>query len=99
MSQITLSGELTIYQVASIKQTLLQGLQQGNFGQQPLELNMAEVSEVDGAGLQLLLALARSALEFGASVRLLQVPPPVAAMLAECGVAGRFTIVTEEAAQ
>ncbi|RYY03679.1 MAG: STAS domain-containing protein [Gammaproteobacteria bacterium] len=51
---LSLEGELTIYTVAQAKQSLLEGHE--NFSPS-VSLNLANVSEIDTAGLQLLLFL------------------------------------------
>ena len=55
--QCTLTGDLTIGAAAEAKQQLLHALA----GEGPLELDTREVTEVDAAGLQVLLAALRSA--------------------------------------
>ncbi|WP_346210308.1 STAS domain-containing protein [Aeromonas salmonicida] len=49
---VKISGEMTIYTAAELKQALTPLL----YRQQALELDLSEVSEMDSAGLQLLLA-------------------------------------------
>lgn len=46
-----LEGELTIYRAAELKARLMEGLNGGK----PLEVDLSGVTEVDGAGLQLLI--------------------------------------------
>ena len=58
---IALEGELTIYRAAELKPLLLAALP----GTGPLELDLAEVTEVDTAGLQLLMMLRREAQALG----------------------------------
>lgn len=55
--QCTLTGDLTIAAAAETKGQLLQALA----GEGPLELDTRQVTEVDAAGLQVLLAALRSA--------------------------------------
>ena len=55
--QCTLTGDLTIGAAAEAKQQLLHALA----GEGPLELDTRQVTEVDAAGLQVLLAALRSA--------------------------------------
>ena len=56
--QLSLSGELTIYSVQELKSLLLTAVD----GNSDVTIDMSEVSEVDTAGLQLVL-LARKELE------------------------------------
>lgn len=49
---VKVSGEMTIYTAAELKQALTPLL----YRQQTLELDLSQVSEMDSAGLQLLLA-------------------------------------------
>jgi anti-anti-sigma regulatory factor len=53
----TLTGELTIARVEEVKAVLLKALAQGG----SLELDTKQVSEVDAAGLQVVLAALKSA--------------------------------------
>lgn len=53
----TLSGELTIAAASKVKADLLQALA----GTGPLEVDTTQISEIDGAGLQVLLAAFKSA--------------------------------------
>lgn len=63
---IFLDGELTIYRAAELKPLLLGALP----GTGPIELDLAKVSEVDTAGLQLLMLLRREALAQGRPLQL-----------------------------
>lgn len=63
---IALEGELTIYRAAELKPLLLAALA----GTGPIELDLGEVSEVDTAGVQLLMLLRREALAQGRSLQL-----------------------------
>lgn len=49
--QVNIRGELTIYSVAEVKEHLALAMQQG----EDVVVNLAEVTDVDTAGLQLLL--------------------------------------------
>lgn len=97
-STLVLEGELTIYQVAQIKPLLHEALSSSKAALAPLRLDLAAVTECDGAGLQLLLALARAAIADNARIELKKVPPDIAAIFERYGVAGHFTMVAEEVA-
>jgi anti-sigma B factor antagonist len=58
---LRLEPELTIYGAAQLKQTLLDAL----VARDPLTLDLADVCEVDSAGVQLLLAALRHAAAAG----------------------------------
>ena len=98
MSQLALSGELTIYSAVEVSQNLLSAVQQAQQTAGPLELDLAEVSELDGAGLQLLLSTAKSVAEWGAGVTLSRVPPHIQEVLESYHLSNRFTQATGEAA-
>lgn len=90
MSRIEIAGELSIYQVAILKQQFQQALDQANLDQQAIELDMQQLSEVDGAGLQLLMSLSKSAAEFGVPLHLLSAPPSLCELLDMYGLSSRF---------
>ncbi|PKL37956.1 MAG: hypothetical protein CVV44_12370 [Spirochaetae bacterium HGW-Spirochaetae-1] len=56
---LSIKGDMTIYTVNELKQSLLNGLE-GSTGQ--IELDLGQVSRIDTAGYQLLLLLDREAL-------------------------------------
>lgn len=53
----SIAGEMTIYNAAALKQTLLEKLQQSSH----LDIRLAQVTEIDTAGFQLLLLAKREA--------------------------------------
>ncbi len=57
METRTIAGELTIYTAANEKQTLQDALE----STEELEVNLSQVSEMDSAGLQVLIALKQEA--------------------------------------
>jgi ABC-type transporter Mla MlaB component len=90
MAEVKISGELSIYQVANLKQQFQQALAQSLHEQSALHLDMSEMSECDGAGMQLLLALGKSASEFEIPIQLDHAPPHLQEMLSMYGLANRF---------
>jgi anti-sigma B factor antagonist len=64
MPTLAIEGELTIYSAAEQKPRLLAFLASAD----ELEINLAEVSEIDTAGLQLLILLKREAAQAGKSL-------------------------------
>ena len=95
MAEVKISGELSIYQVATLKQQFQQALAQALHEQSALHVNLSDMSECDGAGLQLLLALGKSASEFEIPIQLDHAPSHMLEMLSMYGVANRF--VSKEA--
>lgn len=61
MQTLTIEGELTIYTAAKRKPELLAFLNSG----EDLEMNLAGVTEIDTAGLQLLILIKREAAQSG----------------------------------
>lgn len=57
-ARIALDGEITIYRAAEIRQTLLAALEDSAQG---LDIDLAAVTEIDSAGVQLLMAAKRAA--------------------------------------
>lgn len=56
-NKLTIEGELTIYTAAETKEKIAALLQ----GEQPIEIDLSQVGEIDTAGLQLLLLARREA--------------------------------------
>ncbi len=90
MAEVKLSGELSIYQVGALKHQFQQALLQSMHEQSALEIDLAELTECDGAGLQLLLSVSKSAAEIEISVHLLHASPTVQEMLSIYGLSNRF---------
>jgi anti-sigma B factor antagonist len=63
---LALDGELTIYRAAELKPTLLDALSAAR----GLTLSLAAVTEIDSAGVQLLIMLKQAALAGGRTLRL-----------------------------
>ena len=76
-----LPRELTIYQVAALRELLLTQVARGIS-----QFDLAGVAECDSAGLQLLMALSRSVECGGQRCRLLKVPAPVREAAATLGI-------------
>ena len=71
--QFAIEGELTIYRAADLKTALLEALR----ATQVLEVNLAGVSELDTAGLQVLMLAKQTALADKRELRLVQHSPAV----------------------
>jgi len=82
--QLALPAELTIYTVGELHPRWLSWMQQGT-ANTAAEVHCAAVEQVDGAGLQLLLALSRALAERGRSLRILA---PSESLRAGCAALG-----------
>lgn len=67
---LVIEGEFNIYRAMELKTVLLAT-------PQPLEINLAGVTEIDTAGIQLLMLAKKAALGAGAELRLLEHSPAV----------------------
>lgn len=95
MARICITGELTIYQVAVIKQQLAQALEQSHHDLEPVQIDLFGVTECDGAGLQLLLATAKSTVGTETQLSLYRVPESILELFATYNITNRFTMVQE----
>ncbi|WP_417582154.1 STAS domain-containing protein [Nitrincola sp.] len=84
--QAFLSGELNIYHAADMKPQLLETL--GHCTE--MELHLADVSEIDTSGLQLLLMMAQEARRTGKRLRLTEHSPAVVDIMQLFDLAGYF---------
>ncbi|GGY62126.1 hypothetical protein GCM10011613_01980 [Cellvibrio zantedeschiae] len=82
-------GELTIYTVSQAKQTFLDDYE--NFTS-PVALDLRSVSEIDTAGLQLLLFLHKQLSAIGKAVHVSKSNEHVDALLKNLDVASYFTL-------
>lgn len=78
--------DLTIYNAQQQKQVLLEALAATN----ELELNLSQVSEMDTAGLQLLILLKKEAQRTGKQVRIVAHSQAVSSVIDFCNVATEF---------
>ena len=81
-ADLSLDGELTVYAVHELQPRLLQALD----AHTPLRLDLSEVAEIDGAGVQLLLATAREAQQRGGQLAICAAAPCVADTLQLLGL-------------
>ncbi|WP_308390115.1 STAS domain-containing protein [Acidithiobacillus sp. AMEEHan] len=84
--QLELQGNLDIYAVAELRGRLLSCLASAH----TLEIDLRQVEEIDGAGLQLLLALKRSASEQGCQLSLSNHSPAVVEAMELCRLSTFF---------
>ncbi len=79
-ASIAIEGELTIYRASELRDALQAALaasaESGEFG-----IDLAAVTEMDSAGVQLLMAARKTALSAGRSLRLIDASPAVAEVL------------------
>lgn len=66
LRRLTLASDLTIYSSGALKQPLLEAIT----GCQALEIEAADITEIDTAGLQLLLLVKRESARMGKQVRI-----------------------------
>ena len=83
---ISIQGEMTIYQAAELKQTLLGALEQVD----ELEVNLADVRELDTAGVQILLLVKAVAEEKHRTLRLVAHSPEVLEVFETFNLASYF---------
>lgn len=83
---LTLFDDLTVYHTLAQKNTLLDALK----GASTLELDLAQVGEIDTAGLQLLLLVKREAARAGKEVRLTGHSPAVRELIEFAHLAAHF---------
>ena len=81
-----MAGAMTIYQAGAQKEILLSALGKA----QDLEIDLSRVTEMDSAGIQLLLLLKREATAVGKAVRLTAHSPATLAVLDLYNLGGYF---------
>ena len=84
--RVGLDGEMTIYFAAQAKEELLSAMAACN----EIELNLAHVSEIDAAGLQLLALAKREAADSNKPLHFVAHSQPILDMLDLCNLAGVF---------
>ncbi len=83
---LAINESLTIYHALELKDKLLDALAQTS----ELELNLAQVHEMDTAGLQLLVMLKKEALRTGKCVRIVAHSQAVSELVEFCNMAVEF---------
>lgn len=86
MNSYAVAGELTVRTVAEQKESLLAALETG----QPVEVSLADVVEIDTAGVQLLLAVRREATGRQEPVRFVHPSEAVQRVLTFCHLDTQF---------
>jgi anti-anti-sigma factor len=87
---VRLAGDLTIQTAADTKATIMAALDDGG----DLDLDLSDLTELDTAGLQLLLLARRETLQLGVGLRLSGPPQPVRDVLRTVGLAADLTAVS-----
>lgn len=85
-TSLSLDGELTIYRAAELTASLRTALASGA----DLELDLAAVTEMDSAGVQLLMAAKKTARAAGCELRLLRHSPAVLEVFETLNLAAYF---------
>jgi anti-anti-sigma factor len=83
---LVVTNDLTIYHALELKPALLDALATT----QELELNLSQVSEMDTAGLQLLILLKKEAQRAGKCVRIVAHSQAVSSVIDFCNMAAEF---------
>ena len=83
---LAIAGDLTIYQALEQKRAFLAALATTD----ELELNLAQVTEMDTAGLQLLILLKNEAQRAGKCVRIVAHSQAVSSVIDLCNMAAEF---------
>jgi len=86
LSLLRIAGDMTIYTAADLKQELMKHI----FQPGELEIDLSEVSELDSAGLQLLILAKRESLQEGRAMRLTGHSRAVLDVLDICNLAAYF---------
>lgn len=76
---LNVSGELTIFTAATLKQTLLDTIAQAT--NEEINIDLSEVSEIDTAGIQLMIMAKREAALLGRNLCLVRHSDPVLDMI------------------
>jgi len=84
--QLRLEGEMTIFTAQDVKERLLAPLVHC----QQIDVDLSQVSEIDSAGLQLMLLVKREAAAQGKDIRFVAHSPAVVDVLELCQLTGYF---------
>ena len=79
-------GEMTIYSAAELKPALLQALEQSD----EIEIDLADISEMDTSGVQLLMLMKREASAAGKALKLVGHSPAVLEIFELLGLGNWF---------
>lgn len=85
---LAISGEFTIFTAAELKPRLLHAVIDAE--SEEVDIDLSEVSEIDSAGLQLMVMTKREALARGKNVRFVRHSDPVLDLVDLCDLSGFF---------
>ncbi len=85
---LAISGEFTIFTAADLKPRLLHAVIDAE--SEDVDIDLSEVSEIDSAGLQLMVMTKREALARGKNVRFVRHSDPVLDLVDLCDLSGFF---------
>lgn len=86
--KLAIDGDMTIYAIGDLKQGISKELDSYT----KFELNLANVEEIDSAGIQLLLALRRELIQKNKEFKLTAVSGAVAKLIEQYNVGDHFSI-------
>jgi anti-anti-sigma factor len=86
LRRLHIAGDMNIYTAAELKRQLLDALAAA----EKLEVHLAQVSELDTAGLQQLLLARREAIRLGKRLRLVELSAAIREVLALCHLHAYF---------
>lgn len=86
VTRINITGELSIFTAAALRQQLLDAFDTGS----ELEVDLSAVSEMDSAGMQLMVAAKREAVLRNQSLRFTNHSPAVFDILELCNLTGHL---------
>jgi len=87
--EIDIEGSFTIENAGNIQEKMREALGKVS-GESQLALDLKNVTEFDGAGLQLLLAFEQASEKLGAKMNLKNIPEHISAVLERYGLSDRF---------
>ena len=86
VTRIAVEGELSIFKVADLRQRLLDALDEVS----EIEVDLSRVSEIDSAGIQLLVAAKREAATRSKLLHFTGYRPSVSDIIKLCNLSGHF---------
>lgn len=86
LCKLAIDEDMTIYTIDALKQSLSEELD----AYKRFELNLANVEEIDSAGIQLLLALSSELMQKKKALKLTSMSGVVAKLIESYGISGRF---------
>jgi len=85
---LAIAGEFTIFTAATLKQAILDAI--AHCGTPEVDIDLSDVTEIDSAGLQLMVMAKREATAQGKSVRFIKHSDPVLDLIDLCDLSGFF---------